>query len=175
MQITITLPDGSTRDYEQGVTAGEVAASIGRGLAKPALAAKVTEDGGEAEWYDLSRAIEHDAAVALVTPDSDDGREVLRHSTAHVMAQAVTDLFPGAKYAIGPAISDGFYYDFELPGGVHFSDDDLGRIEARMREIVQADEPFVREELGRDAAIQQFADQPYKIEIIEKVDPADAA
>src|SRR6478672_4301943 len=175
MQITITLPDGSTRDYEQGVTAGEVAASIGRGLAKAALAAKVTEDGGEAEWYDLSRPIEHDAALAVVTPDSPEGREVLRHSTAHVMAQAVTDLFPGAKYAIGPAIEDGFYYDFELPDGAHFSDDDLGRIEARMREIVQEDEPFLREELDREHAIATFADQPYKVEIIERVDPADAA
>jgi threonyl-tRNA synthetase len=175
MQITITLPDGSTRDYEQGVTAGEVAASIGRGLAKAALAAKVTEDGGEPEWYDLSRPIEHDAALAVVTPDTSEGREVLRHSTAHVMAQAVTDLFPGAKYAIGPAIEDGFYYDFELPDGAHFSDDDLGRIEARMREIVQEDEPFLREELDREHAIATFADQPYKVEIIERVDPADAA
>ncbi len=176
MQITITLPDGSTREYEQGVTAGDVAASIGRGLAKAALAAKVGQNGdGEAEWYDLSRPIEHDASVAIVTPDTPEGREVLRHSTAHVMAQAVTDLFPGAKYAIGPAIEDGFYYDFELPDGAHFSDDDLGRIEARMREIVQEDEPFLREELDREHAIATFADQPYKIEIIERVDPEDAA
>ncbi len=127
------------------------------------------------DWYDLSRPIEHDAGVAIVTPDSPDGREVLRHSTAHVMAQAVTDLFPGAKYAIGPAIADGFYYDFELPDGRHFADDDLERIEARMREIVKADEPFVREELARDRAIATFADQPYKVEIIERVDPEDAA
>ena len=120
MTITITLPDGSTREHEQGVTAGEIAASIGAGLAKAALSAKV--DG---EWYDLGRPIDHDAEVAIITPASDDGREVLRHSTAHVMAQAVSDLFPGAKYAIGPAIADGFYYDFDLPGGQHFSDDDL--------------------------------------------------
>jgi threonyl-tRNA synthetase len=170
MAITITLPDGTTRDYDDGVTAGEIAASIGRGLAKAAVAARVDDD-----WYDLDRPIEHDARVAIITPDSDDGREVLRHSTAHVLAQAVTDLFPGAKYAIGPAIADGFYYDFELPGGKHFSDDDLGRIEARMREIVQADEPFVREELDREHAIVTFADQPYKIEIIERVEPDDAS
>ena len=107
MTITITLPDGSTREHEQGVTAGEIAASIGPGLAKAALAARVDGD-----WYDLNRPIEHDARVAIITPGSDDGREVLRHSTAHVMAQAVRDLFPGAKYAIGPAIADGFYYDF---------------------------------------------------------------
>src|SRR4051794_22775529 len=167
--ITITLPDGSTRDHARGVTAADIAGSIGRGLAKAALAAKV--DG---EWVDLDRPIDHDATVAIVTPASPDGREVLRHSTAHVLAQAVTDLFPGAKYAIGPAIEDGFYYDFELPDGKHFSDDDLGRIEARMREIVAADEPYVREELGHDAALATFADQPYKIEIIEKVEPADA-
>src|SRR5215203_7055520 len=152
MAITITLPDGSTREHEQGVTAGEIAASIGQGLARAALAARVAFDDGPGEWYDLSRPIEHDARVAIVTPASDDGREVLRHSTAHVMAQAVSDLFPGAKYAIGPAIADGFYYDFELPNGQRFSDDDLGRIDARMREIVKADEPFVREELDRDDA-----------------------
>jgi threonyl-tRNA synthetase len=175
MTITITLPDGSTRDYDDGVTAGEIAASIGRGLAKAALAAKVAVDDGAAEWYDLDRPIDHDARVAIITPDSDDGREVLRHSTAHVMAQAVTDLFPGAKYAIGPAIADGFYYDFELPKDKHFSDDDLDQIEARMREIVAADEPFVREELDREHAIATFADQPYKIEIIERVDPDDSS
>src|SRR4051812_48738846 len=175
MTITITLPDGSTREHEQGVTAGDVAASIGRGLAKAALAAKVAFDDGAGDWYDLNRPIDRDAQVAIITPASDDGREVLRHSTAHVMAQAVSDLFPGAKYAIGPAIADGFYYDFELPNGQHFSDDDLERIQARMREIVKADEPFVREELDREHAIATFADQPYKIEIIERVDPEDSA
>ena len=173
MQITITLPDGSTRGHEAGVTAGEIAASIGRGLAKAALAARVSGDGFDREWFDLSRPITHDATVEIVTPNTPDGREVLRHSTAHVMAQAVTDLFPGAKYAIGPAIADGFYYDFELPEGAHFTDDDLVRIEARMREIVAADEPFVREELERDAALAAFAQQPYKTEIIERVDPLD--
>ena len=173
MQITITLPDGSAREYEQGVTAGEIAASIGRGLAKAALAARVTDDRHDREWFDLDRPIEHDAAVEIVTPTMPDGREVLRHSTAHVMAQAVTDLFPGAKYAIGPAIADGFYYDFELPDGAHFTDDDLARIEARMREIVAADEPFVREELEREDALAAFAEQPYKREIIDRVDPGD--
>jgi threonyl-tRNA synthetase len=172
MTITITLPDGSTREHEQGVTAGEIAASIGRGLAKAALAARVARNGDD-EWYDLDRPIDHDARVAIITPDSDDGREVLRHSTAHVMAQAVSDLFPGAKYAIGPAIADGFYYDFELPNGQHFTDDDLERIEARMREIVKADEPFVRQELDRDAGLALFADQPYKRDIIVKVDASE--
>jgi threonyl-tRNA synthetase len=175
MQITITLPDGSTRDYEQGVTAGEIASSIGRGLAKAALAARVSGDGLDREWFDLTRPITRDATVEIVTPNTPDGREVLRHSTAHVMAQAVTDLFPGAKYAIGPAIADGFYYDFELPGDASFTEDDLARIEARMREIVTADEPFVREELDREDALAAFAEQPYKTEIIERVDPGDSS
>ncbi|MET0626890.1 MAG: threonine--tRNA ligase, partial [Acidimicrobiia bacterium] len=168
-EITITFPDGNTRTAARGTTAAELAAAIGPRLAKAALAARV-DDG----WYDLDRPIDHDATVAIITPDTADGREVLRHSTAHVMAQAVTDLFPGAQYAIGPAIADGFYYDFSLPGDAHFSDDDLERIEARMREIVKADEPFVREELARDEALAVFADQPYKREIIERVDPGDS-
>ena len=147
--VNVKLPDGSQREYPRGVTGAEIAASIGKRLAKDALAAKV--DG---EWVDLDRPIDHDAAVTIVTPATPDGREVLRHSTAHVMAQAVTDLFPGARYAIGPAIEDGFYYDFELPDGRHFTEDDLGRIEARMREIVAADEPFVRDEVSRDEGLR---------------------
>ena len=110
-----------------------------------------------------------------MTADSDEGRYVLRHSTAHVMAQAVCDLFPGAKYAIGPPIADGFYYDFELPGGAHFSDDDLERIEARMREIVAESQPFRREEYSKEEGLKVFADQPYKVEIIEGVDPSEGA
>src|SRR5437667_1309982 len=144
-QITVTLPDGSARELDAGSTPATVAAAIGPRLAKAAVAAKA--DG---EWIDLDRPLDHDVTLSIVTPDSADGREVLRHSTAHVLAEAVTRLFPGAKYAIGPAIEDGFYYDFELPDGKHFTEDDLGRIEARMREIVAADEPFVREEISRD-------------------------
>ncbi|MEX0664195.1 MAG: threonine--tRNA ligase [Acidimicrobiia bacterium] len=167
-EITITLPDGSTRDVAKGATAADVAASIGRGLAKAAIAAKV--DG---EPADLGRPIDHDAAVEIITADSADGREVLRHSTAHVMAQAVTDLYPGAKYAIGPAIEDGFYYDFELPDGARFSDDDLARIEVRMRGIVKADQPFERTEVTREQGLAEFAEQPYKRDIIERVDASE--
>src|SRR6478752_10872170 len=162
--VTITLPDGSAREYPTGVTGGEIAASIGRGLAKAALGATV--DG---EPYDLGRGIDHDATVAIVTGSSDEGREMLRHSTAHLMAQAVFDLFPGAKYAIGPAIADGFYYDFELPDGAHFRDEDLERIEARMRELVKEDQAFVRAEYGADEGLALFADQPFKVEIIRNV------
>jgi len=166
--LTITLPDGSAREVEPGTTPYDVAAAIGKRLAKDALAAKV--DG---QWWDLSRPLPGDAGLEIVTPASDDGREVLRHSTAHVMAQAVTDLFPGARYAIGPAIADGFYYDFELPGGAAFTEADLERIEARMREIVAADQPFVRDEVDRAAGEVVFADQPYKLDIIEKVDASE--
>ena len=166
--VTITLPDGSARDVPMGSTPGDLAFAIGKRLGKDALAAKL--DG---EWVDLGRPLEADGRVEIVVPASPEGREVLRHSTAHVMAQAVTDLFPGARYAIGPAIDDGFYYDFELADGDHFTDDDLARIEARMREIVDEDQPFVRDEVGREGGLAVFADQPYKREIIEKVDASE--
>jgi threonyl-tRNA synthetase len=162
--ITITLPDGSQRALAEGATATTVAESIGSRLAKTAVAAVVNGD----EW-DLGRALPDGAAVAIITGDTDEGRHVLRHSTAHVMAQAVTQLFPGAKYSIGPAIENGFYYDFELPAGQTFSDDDLVAIDAKMAEIVHADQPFVRDELSPADALTLFADQPYKCEIIERV------
>jgi threonyl-tRNA synthetase len=168
--ISVTLPDGSQKTVPQGTTPLDIATAIGPRLAKAALAAKA--DG---EWIDLDRPLEHDVALALITPESDDGREVLRHSTAHVLAEAVTQLFPGAKYAIGPAIADGFYYDFELPGGETFSEEVLERIELRMREIVKHDERFVREELSYDDALTVFAEQPYKQEIIDKVRTGDAS
>jgi threonyl-tRNA synthetase len=163
-EISITLPDGSIRSLPTGATAADLAASIGRGLAKAAIAARV--DG---VVVDLACPLADGARVAIVTPDSDEGRHVLRHSTAHVMAQAVTQLFPGAKYTIGPAIELGFYYDFELPGGRTFTEADLAAIEDRMRAIVKADQPFVRSELSADEALAVFADQPYKQEIIRKV------
>ncbi len=162
--IEITLPDGSSRAYERGTTAADVAASIGKRLAKATVAAKVDGD-----WVDVTRPLDHDAKVELITADSADGREVLRHSTAHVLAQAVVDLFPGAKYAIGPAIADGFYYDFDLPDGARFSENDLTRIEVRMREIASENQHFERQELDFDDALALFADQPYKREIIERV------
>src|SRR5262249_3100342 len=168
--ITVPRPDGSERSVPQGTTPLDVANSIGPRLAKTALAAKA--DG---EWIDLDRPLDHDVTLALITPESDDGREVLRHSTAHVLAEAVTELFPGAKYAIGPAIADGFYYDFDLPGGETFHEDELAQIEARMREIVKHDQRFVREELSYDDALKAFAHQPYKREIIEKVRSGDAS
>ena len=168
--ITITLPDGSARDLEAGATAGDLAASIGRGLAKAAIAA--TANGAE---IDLTTPLPDGAEVSIITADSDAGRHILRHSTAHVMAQAVLQLWPGAKFAIGPPIENGFYYDFDLPDGAHFSDADLERIESRMREIVAEDQPFVREEHSKDDGLRLFADQPYKVEIIEGVEESEGA
>src|SRR5689334_576465 len=156
-QITISLPDGSTREVEKGTTTADLAASIGKKLAADAVAANV--NGAE---VDLSVPLVDGASVAIITAGTDDGRHVLRHSTAHVLAQAVTQLWPGAKFAIGPPIQDGFYYDFELPGGAHFTEDDLARIEERMREIVKADQPFVREVHTIDEGLELFKDQPYK-------------
>ena len=144
-QLTISLPDGSTRELPEGSTALDLAASIGSGLRKAAVAATV--DGTET---DLTAPLPHGATVGIITGDTDEGRHVLRHSTAHVMAQAVTQLFPGAKFSIGPAIENGFYYDFELPDGKTFSDEDLEAIESKMREIVKQNQPFVRSEMSLD-------------------------
>jgi threonyl-tRNA synthetase len=162
--ISVVLPDGSTREMAEGTTAAEFAIAIGPRLAKAAVVA--TFDGRE---VDLSAPLVDGAAVAIVTADSDAGREVLRHSTAHVLAQAVLRLWPGAKYAIGPVIENGFYYDFELPDGGRFSDDDLERIEAEMRAVIGEDQPFVRHEHALGEGLAIFADQPFKREIIEAV------
>ena len=167
--ITISLPDGSERQLPSGATALDLAGSIGKRLAKAAVAATV--DGKET---DLTRPLLSGSTVAIITEDTEDGRHVLRHSTAHVMAQAVTRLFPGAKFSIGPAIENGFYYDFELPDEKTFHEDDLAAIESEMRAIMKADQPFVRSEMPMDEAKQLFADQPYKVEIIERVEAAEA-
>jgi threonyl-tRNA synthetase len=162
--ISVKLPDGSKRELAEGTTAAEFAQSIGPRLAKAAVVATV--DG---HAVDLNAPLTDGTDVAIVTADSDAGREVLRHSTAHVLAQAVLRLWPGAKYAIGPVIENGFYYDFELPHGARFSDDDLGRIEAEMRGIMKENQPFIRHEHALDEGLALFADQPFKREIIEAV------
>ncbi|HEY5266758.1 MAG TPA: threonine--tRNA ligase [Acidimicrobiales bacterium] len=162
--VEVELPDGSVRTLAEGSTAYDLALAIGKRLAKDALAARVN-----GLLTDLSTPLSSGDRVAIVTPASDDGRDVLRHSSAHVMAQAVTRLWPGAHYAIGPSIRDGFYYDFELPGGARFSDDDLVRVEAEMRAIVAEDQPFTRSEYSIEDGLRLFKDQPFKVEIIEAV------
>jgi len=147
--VAITLPDGSVRRYPAAVTGGQIAADIGPGLAKAALAVKV--DG---VLRDIARPIERDAKVEIVTRDSADGLELLRHDCAHVLAEAVQELYPDTQITFGPAIEDGFYYDFHRKEP--FTPDDFAKIEARMREIVDRDEPIVREVWARDAAVSHF-------------------
>src|SRR6201987_2069679 len=162
--ISVGLPDGSVKELAEGTTAGGLAREIGSRLAKAAGVAVV--DGRE---VDLGTELPGAAQFAILTAESDAGREVLRHSTAHVMAQAVRRLWPGAKYAIGPVIENGFYYDFELPDGAHFSEEDLERIDAEMRVIIKEDQPFVRHEHTLEEGLEIFADQPFKEEIIAAV------
>ncbi|MDP6868312.1 MAG: threonine--tRNA ligase [Acidimicrobiales bacterium] len=162
--LTITLPDGSSRTLPEGSTGLDLAADIGPGLAKAAVIVSVDGEG-----RDLDRVLADGDSVSVVTADSDEGLHTLRHSTAHVLAQAVLDLWPGATHAIGPPIEHGFYYDFELPGGGVFTADDLEAIDARMREIIAADQAFERFEAGTSEALELFAEHRYKREIIEKV------
>jgi threonyl-tRNA synthetase len=167
--IKVRLPDDSIRELPTGATGLDLAKSIGKRLAQDAVATVI--DGVES---DLGVVLSDGVQVSIVTADSDAGRHVLRHSTAHVLAQAVVQLFEGAKFTIGPAIEDGFYYDFELPNNKTFSDADLVAISERMQQIVAADQPFVRSELSADDALKVFKDQPYKCEIIQRVTKGDA-
>jgi threonyl-tRNA synthetase len=168
MSIQLTLPDGSERSYDDGTTGYDVASSIGTGLARAAVAVSV--DG---ETLDLNRPIDRDGAFSVITENTDEGRAVLRHSAAHVMAQAVLDLFPGASFAIGPPITDGFYYDFDI--GRPFTPEDIERIEERMAEIIEINQSFERESLSIDEALEMFEDQPFKTEIIRGVNEAEGA
>lgn len=162
--VAITLPDGSKREFDKPVSGADVAADIGPGLAKAALAVRV---GGEMK--DLSTVIDADAEIAIVTAKDEDALELLRHDCAHVMAEAVKELFPGTQVTIGPNIENGFYYDFARDEP--FVPEDLEKIEARMHEIVKRDEPVTREVWDRAEAIKFFKDkgEHYKAEIIEEI------
>ncbi|MTI79702.1 MAG: threonine--tRNA ligase [Firmicutes bacterium] len=166
--ITVTLKDESQRTYEPGITVVEVAKDISQGLARVALAGKVN-----GELVDLNHPINEDVNLEIVTFNDEEGQEVYRHSTSHVLAQAVQRLFPGTKLAIGPAIKDGFYYDFDSEH--KFTPEDLEKIEAEMNKIIKQDLPFMRFELSREEAIQKFKEQGehYKVELIEDL-PEDA-
>ena len=164
---TITLPDGSQRSYDQPVTPATIAADIGPGLARAALLAVVDD----AEW-DLTRPIEYDARLSLVTAKDEQALALLRHDCAHVMAEAVLELFPKTQVTIGPAIENGFYYDFQRE--MAFSEDDIAAIEKRMHEIVDRDEPIIRNVWTRDEAVAFYKknNEPFKIELVEAI-PAD--
>ncbi|MCH2621250.1 MAG: threonine--tRNA ligase [Acidimicrobiales bacterium] len=163
-EIKVTLPDESTRALPEGSTGTDLAADVSRSLAKSALALKVN-----GEPRDLNETLSDGDSVSVITPDTEDGLYVLRHSTAHVLAQAVLSIWDGATYAIGPPIKDGFYYDFELPDGATFTEDDLQNIEKRMREIIKEDQIFERYEIPSEEALEIFENHRFKKEIIEKV------
>ena len=158
--ITVTGPGSSTAQISAGQTARDALQALGA-IRGQVLGARI--DGAP---RDLDTALTSDATVEPVPADSDEGREILRHSVAHIMAQAVTDLYPDAKFAIGPPITDGFYYDFDV--AEPFTPDDLERIEDRMHQIIRENQTFRRREISRDEALELFADQPYKREIIER-------
>src|SRR3954467_3307467 len=166
--VAITLPDGSVKNFERPVTGSELASSIGPGLSKAALAVKV--DG---ELSDLTATIARDAKVEIVTAKSPDALPLIRHDAAHVMAEAVQELFPGTQVTFGPATETGFYYDFarEEP----FSSEDLAVIEARMHDIVKRDEAITREVWNRDQAVDYFRSikEQYKAEWIGEIPAAE--
>jgi len=162
--VAITLPDGSTRNFDGPVTGAELAADIGPGLAKAAMAIRL---GGEVR--DLATVIDIDTEVSIVTSKDDDALELIRHDTAHILAEAVQELYPGTQVTIGPSIENGFYYDFDR--SAPFTPEEFTAIEAKMAEIVDRDEAFVREEWDREEAIKTFKDmgELYKAELIEAI------
>jgi threonyl-tRNA synthetase len=164
--VDLRLPDQKVLSHDKGVTGLEVAKAIGPGLARAAVAVKVNN-----HQFDLDRPIEDGGDFEVITLNSPEGLHILRHSTAHVMAQAVLDLFPGSTFAIGPPIEDGFYYDFEVEQP--FTPEDLERIEQRMSEIVAEDQPFERVAMSSEEALGVFSDHKFKVEIIENVDSSE--
>ena len=164
-RVKVKLPDGNELELEKGATGADAAAAIGPGLARAALA--VRHDG---ELRDLSAPLADGTALEILTDSAgDDALELIRHDAAHVLAEAVSELYPGVKVSIGPAIENGFYYDFEFPEGVTVTEDDLPAIQERMEEHIRAGEGFERREVGTDEAIEIFRGegQDYKVELIE--------
>ena len=162
--MEIVLPDGSKKALEEGATVADTAAAIGAGLARAALAGIVNGTP-----VDLTAPVADGDTVAIVTAKSPEALDLLRHSTAHLMAAALTDLYPGVKFGVGPAIENGFYYDVRLPEGVSLSPEDFPAIEARMAEIAKAAPAIEREEVTREEARALFADQPLKLELIDEL------
>ena len=168
MPVDLHYPDGKVVSHPDGVTGLEVAASIGPGLARAAVAVRVGD-----RQLDLATPINEGGDFTVITLDSDEGLHTLRHSAAHVMAQAVLDTFAGSTFAIGPPIENGFYYDFDVADP--FTPEDLERIEARMAEIISEDQPFERVAMSKEEALEVFSAHKFKVEIIESVDPSEMA
>jgi threonyl-tRNA synthetase len=160
--VRLTLPDGSRREVPAGTTARQMAESIGPGLARAALAARIN-----GESWDLDRPIESDASLAILTEKDPEALQLLRHSSAHILATAVRELFPNAGIGFGPSIEDGFYYDFQVDRP--FTPEDLQRLEAKMAEVAARDFPFKREVVDRKEARRRFADDPLKLERIDEL------
>ncbi len=162
--MIIKFPDGNQREYPEGTTGLEIAQSISQKLAKEALGIFVN-----GVKYDLSRPIKQDASVRIVTFDDEEGKEIFWHSSAHLMAEAVEQLYPGTKFGVGPAIENGFYYDMDLPDGVKLTNEDLLKIEQKMYELAQQEQKFERVEIDWDEAVEYFKKDgdPYKIELLE--------
>ncbi|MFZ2572032.1 MAG: threonine--tRNA ligase [Trichococcus flocculiformis] len=165
-EIKITFPDGAVKVFEAGVTVEEVAKSISNSLAKKALAGKFN-----GELVDFTRSLETNGSLEIVTPDHADGLGILRHSTAHLMAHALTRLFPEIHFGVGPAIETGFYYDTDME--VQLAEEDLPKVEAEMMNIVKANYPIVRREVSRAEALEIFANDPYKVELITALPEGD--
>lgn len=165
MKIKVTLPDGSVKEFERGITPQKIAEQIREQLSDGVLAAKVN-----GKLIDLTQPLEEDCELRLLTFSDEEGQIVYRHTSSHILAQAVKRLYPGAKLAIGPAISDGFYYDIDFPG--EFSADELPRIEQEMKKIVEENLPVTREELTRQQAIELFRSlgEDYKVELLEEIE-----
>ncbi len=163
MMIKITFPDGAVREYAKGTTTYDIAHSISPGLAKKALAGK-----HNGVLIDTVRPIEEDGSLEIVTADHEDALDLLRHSAAHVFAQAARRLFPNLRLGIGPAIENGFYYDTDNGEGQQISNEDLEAIEKEMAKIVQENHPCIREEITKEEALELFADDPYKLELINE-------
>jgi len=164
LQLTVSLPDGSQRELPAGATGFDLARSIGEGLARAAIAVEIA-----GTTLDLRLPLPDGATVRILTDRDAEALPVLRHSAAHVMAEAVTELYPGTKVSIGPAIDTGFYYDFEFPDGVSITEADLDTIESRMKKIVKEGRTWSRTEVTRDEARERFAGlgEKFKVELID--------
>ena len=163
--VKVTLPDGTKKEYKDNITIGEVASNIGSRLGEKALAGNAS-----GLLVDLSYPIKEDISLSVITEDTEQGLEILRHSAAHIMAQAVCHLFPGVKLGIGPTIENGFYYDFGLQHSL--SEEDLKKIEEEMARIIRDDITFKRTEMPRDEAIKKMdaVGQPFKAELIKDIE-----
>lgn len=163
VMIKITLPDGSIREYEAGTTALQIAQSISEGLARNVLAAKVND-----QVWDATRPITSDATLHLLTWNDAQGKETLWHSSAHLMAEALESLYPGSKFAIGPPVENGFYYDIDF-GDKTFSIDEVEKVEAKMLDLARQNNPYIREEISKTEAVNYFTEKgdPYKLELLE--------